>query len=214
MKNNFISNVFGWMFIGLLITFGSGILVMNSMNLMYFLFSGSMYIFLLIAQVVIALVMGVRIHKMNPLTAKLLYVGYCILTGISFASLFLIFELTSIIMIFLATAIIFGIFALIGKTTKIDLSRMSVFLFMGLLAIIILEIINIFILNNTLNMITCIISIIIFMGYIAYDMQKIIAINNNGYGTDNLAIYGAFQLYLDFINIFIKLLSLFGKRRD
>lgn len=214
MKENFISNVFGWMFIGLLITFGSGYYLSTNLRLLELIFTNSTYWIIMIAQIVIALVMGVRLHKMSPITAKILYIVYTALTGITFASLFVLFELESILIIFLVTGVVFGVFALIGKTLKIDLSRIGIFLLMGLFAIIIVGIINMFLLNNTLDLIACIIAIVIFVAYVAYDMQKIIRIQNSGIGNDNLAIYGAFQFYLDFINLFIRLLSLFGKSRD
>lgn len=214
MKNNFYANVFGWLFIGLLLTFGSAILTALSPSLLTFIFSSSGYIALVIAQLVLCVVLSVRIHKMSPIAAKLLYITYTILTGCTFASIFLLFQISSIIFVFLVTAVTFAIFAIIGKTTKIDLSKLGIYLFMSLLAIIILEIINIFIMNNTIDMLTCIVGVVIFFGYIAYDMQKIKQINDSETGNDNLAIIGAFELYLDFINLFIKLLRLFGKERD
>ena len=214
MKNDFISNVFGWMFIGLLITFGSGYLITNSPDLIRIIFSNSFYWIIFIVQIVIALVMGVRLQKMKPVTAKILYILYTALTGVTFASIFLLYEVTSILLIFLVTGITFGLFALIGKNLKINMNKIGTFLLIGLFAIIILEIINIFLLSNTLNLMTCIFAIIIFVIYVAYDMQKIMRISESGYGNENLAIYGAFQFYLDFINIFIRLISLFGKRRD
>ena len=107
----------------------------------------------------------------------------------------------------------FLIFALIGKTTSIDLSSFSTYLLMILLGIIICSIINIFLNNSTFDIVISCISVIVFLGYIAYDVQKIKRLN--GLITeDNLAIIGAFELYLDFINIFIDLLRLFGKSDD
>ena len=214
MTKDFYSKVFGWMFIGLLITFGSGYLVSTSESLITMIFSSSAYWIIFIAEIVIAIVLGVRIQKMNPLTAKLLYIAYTVLTGATFASLFLLFEISSILVIFLATSIIFGVFALIGKDTKIDLSKLGIFLLMTLAGIIILEIINIFLMNGTLDMILCIVGLVIFMGYIAYDMQKIKQLAESGINNDNMAIIGAFELYLDFINIFIRLLKLFGNERN
>ena len=112
------------------------------------------------------------------------------------------------------TAILFGIFALFGKVTNIDLSKFSTFLFIGLIGVILLQIVNIFLMNNTLDMIACVISLIIFLGYIAWDMQKIRYLSETGNNSDNMAIIGAFELYLDFINVFIDLLRLFGREQD
>lgn len=213
MKNNFYSNVFGWLFIGLLITFGSGLIFMNSPELLVRIFGGSGYLFIFIAQIVIAIVLSARIHKMSSVTAKILYTVYTILTGVTFSSLFIIFKLDSILFVFLVTAIIFGVFAIIGKTTKLDLSKFGTLLFMSLLVVIILQVVNMFVMNNTLDMVMCAVSALIFMGYIAYDMQKLKKANEEGFTSDNMAIIFAFELYLDFINLFIDLLNLFGKER-
>ena len=121
--------------------------------------------------------------------------------------------MTSIIYVFLATAICFGAFALIGKFSKVDLSKWGIYLFFALIAIIILEVINIFVMNNTLNMVLCIIGVLLFCAYTAYDVQR--ALDKTFLAdTDNKGIYCAFQLFLDFINLFIDLLRLFGKSRD
>ncbi len=213
MKNNFYSNVFGWLFIGLLITFGSGLIFMNSPELLVRIFGSSGYLFIFIAQIVIAIVLSARIHKMSSVTAKILYTVYTILTGVTFSSLFIIFKLDSILFVFLVTAIIFGVFAIIGKTTKLDLSKFGTLLFMSLLVVIILQVVNMFVMNNTLDMVMCAVSALIFMGYIAYDMQKLKKANEEGFTSDNMAIIFAFELYLDFINLFIDLLNLFGKER-
>ena len=117
--------------------------------------------------------------------------------------------------VFLITAIIFGIFAFIGYVTKIDLTKIGTYLIMALIAIIICSIINIFINSNTFEFILSIISIIIFVGFTAYDVQKIQRMSNyNLIPEENLAIYGALELYLDFINLFIDLLRIFGKNNN
>ena len=212
--NNYYSKVFGWLFIGLGITFVGAYLVAAQPGIMASLFGGSLYYIICIAEVAVAIFLGVRIHKMKPGTAKILYLLYTFLTGLTFSSLFLIFSLSSIASIFLISSLLFGIFALIGSKTKVDLSKISTFLIMALIGVIILEIVNIFVMSHTLNMGLCIISLIIFLGYTAYDIQRIGYMASSGEIEEKYAIYGAFQLYLDFINIFIKLLRLFGKERD
>ena len=214
MNNNYYSKVFGWLFVGLAITFVGGYLVSAQPGVMAKIFSGSLYYIICIAEVVVAVILGVRIHKMQPSTAKILYILYAFLTGLTFSSIFLIFSLSSITSVFLISSLLFGIFALIGSKTKFDLSKIGTFLLMGLIGVIVLEIVNIFILSNTLNMGLCILSLIIFLGYTAYDIQRIGYMADSGEIDEKYAIYGAFQLYLDFINIFIKLLRLFGKERD
>lgn len=214
MEKDFYAKVFGWLFIGLLITFGSGYLLSNTPTLLVTIFSGPIYWLIFIAEIGIAIFLSTRIHSMKPITAKVLYLAYTALTGITFATLFLMFKISSILFIFLISALVFGVFALIGKFTKIDLSKFGVFLAMILLGTIVLSFINMFFMNGTLNLVLCIASLAIFMGYIAYDMQRIKQIAETGSNHDNLAVIGAFELYLDFINVFIKLLQLFGKERD
>ncbi len=213
-NNNFYAKVFGWLFIGLLVTFVSAYVVSTSYEILEAIFTTSAYWIIIIAQLGICIFLSARINKMQPMTAKICYVLYTLLTGVTFSTLFFAFEMSSIIFVFLATSIVFGIFALIGQKTKLNLASWGTFLLVALLSLIVLEVINMFMLNNTVDMVLCIVGIVIFIGYIAYDMQHIKAINDAEAGTDNLAILGAFELYLDFINLFIKLLRLFGKERD
>lgn len=211
--NKIFSKIFFWMFIGLAITFGIGYYVSLNSNMLYNVFS-KYYIFLVIAEIAVVIWLSARIRKMSPTTAKILFCLYSFLTGLTFSSIFVLYEITSIISIFGITAIIFLIFALIGYFTKIDLTKFGVYLFMGLLGVIICSIINMFVKSGTFDLTLTIIALIIFIAYIAYDIQ---IIKRNLYTfeeQDNLAIFGALQLYLDFINIFLRLLQLFGRSRD
>lgn len=212
-KNKLITNTFGWLFIGLIICFGiSYITTLNDsiIQQVYGALNGIGYIVYLIAELAIAVTLSLFIRKINPLVAKILYVVYTALTGLSLSGIFIVYTHASIAFVFLATALIFGAFAIIGKVTKIDLTKFGIYLFVAIIAIIILEIINIFLANNTLNMTICIISILVFSGYVAYDIK--LALNKTFLAeTENKAIYCAFQLFIDFINIFIDLLRLFGK---
>lgn len=214
MKKNALSKVFGWMFVGLFITFVSAYIVSLNTNMLQNIYSGGTYWLFLVAEILIAVFLSVRITKMSGGLATFLYLVYTFLTGVTFSIIFVAYEMGSIIAIFLITALLFGIFALIGKYTKFDLSRISTYLFMGLLGIIILSFINYFVLNDTLNMIGCILGIVVFLGYTAYDIQKILKNDDYDIEDRNFAIIGAFSLYLDFINIFIDLLNLFGDSGD
>ena len=212
-SNKIFSKVFMWMFIGLAITFGVGYYVSINPNMVFNVF-GSYYWFLIIAEIVVVIWLSARIRKMKPTTAKVLFCAYSFLTGLTFSSIFIVYEMMSIIYVFGITAVLFLIFALIGYLTKIDLTKIGVYLFMALLGVIICSIINIFVGSYVFDLGITIICLIIFIIYISYDIQKI---KRNLYSIpeeDNLAIYGALQLYLDFINIFIRLLRLFGKSRD
>lgn len=211
MRNNeLMTKVFRWLSIGLLITFMTAYLVSNNWQLSSLIFKGHTLTIIVIIEIVVCIFLTVRIHKMEPTTAKILYIGYTALTGLTFSSIFIVYEIESIIWIFLATALVFIIFSIIGKSLNVDLRKMGTYLLILLLSIIVLEIINIFLMNQTLNMVNCILGLTIFVAYIAYDIKKIDYYED----TDNNAIIIAFDLYLDFINIFIRLLELFGKRKD
>lgn len=216
MNNKILSNAFMWLFIGLLVCFGVSYVSTLDYNLfvgIYAGFSGINYIIFIVAEIAAAIALTLFIRKLNPIVAKILYILYCGLTGLSLTGIFVVYTASSICFVFLATALIFGIFALFGRFTKLNLGKWSTYLFIGLLAIIILEIINLFLLNNTLNMILCITTIVVFCAYVAYDVNR--GLDNTFLAdSENKGIYIAFQLFLDFINIFIELLRLFGNRKD
>ena len=206
------SKMFGWMFIGLLVTFLTGYVVSNSYDILLLVVQIPFLIYAII-EIGLIIFFSLKIRTMSSITAKICFLLYSFVTGLTFSYLFLAYELYSLIYVFGITSLLFGTFALIGYFTKIDLSKISTFLFMGLFAIIICSLINMFIGNETFDLILTIIGIVIFLGYTAYDIQKV-KYNLGIFPEDNLAIYGALELYLDFINLFLKLLSLFGKKRD
>lgn len=212
--NNVMKKVFLWMAIGLLITFATGYYVASNENMVYNIFTNGLHFVLAIVELVLVIVLSARINKMNPTTVKFLFAIYSFVTGLTFSVYFVIYELSSIIFVFLITAIVFGIFSLIGYTTKVDLTKLGTYLLVGLIGILICTIVNIFLGNGMFEIIICSISVIIFLGFTAYDVQKIKRLTNFYQNEDSLAIIGALELYLDFINIFIDLLRLFGKSRD
>ncbi len=216
MNNKILSNAFMWLFVGLLVCFGVSYISTLDYNIFLSIYAGSSginYIIFLVGELIVAFALTFFIRKLNPMVAKILYLVYCGLTGLALTGVFIVYTASSICFVFLVTALIFGIFALIGKFTKIDLSKWSTYLFIALLAIIILEIVNLFLLNNTLNMILCIVTIIVFCAYTAYDVNRACDADFLA-DTPNKGIYIAFQLFLDFINLFIELLRLLGKSRD
>ena len=211
--NKIFSKVFFWMFIGLAITFGVGYYVSINENMLYNVFS-TYYIFLIIAELAVVIWLSARINKMQPTTAKILFCVYSFLTGLTFSSIFVVYEMMSIMYVFGITSIIFLIFALIGYYTNIDLTKIGVYLFMILIGVIICSIINIFVGSYKFDLILTIICLIVFIIYIAYDIQVIKRKMYNIANEENFAIFGALQLYLDFINVFIRILRLFGRSRD
>lgn len=213
MENKIYSKVYLWLFIGLLVTFITGIYTSANVDALSAIFNNGFYWILVIVELGLAIFLSARIHKMSATTARISYLLYTFLTGLTLSSIFIVYKLDSIILVFGITAVLFLIFALIGKTTNLDLSKFGTYLLMMLLGIIICSIINIFLDNTMFDLVISCISIVIFLGYIAYDVQKIKKLD--GFLTDdNLAVIGAFELYLDFINIFIDLLRIFGKADD
>ena len=211
--NNVLKKSFSWMFIGLLVTFLTGYVVSVSPNMLEKIFSSGMYLALIIIELVLVIVLSARVTKMNPTTARIIFILYSFVTGLTFSSIFVVYQLTSIMIVFLLTSIIFGVLSLLGYVTNVDLTKFSTYLFIGLIFVVISYIVNMFIGNGTFEIFICWISIAVFLGFTAYDVQKIKQLSNY-IDEDNLAIYGALQLYLDFINIFIDLLRLFGNSRD
>ena len=212
--NKIFSKIFLWMFIGLAITFGVAYYISTNDNMIYNLFSGSKYYIFWILEIVVVLFLSVRIRKLNPLTAKILFLLYSALTGLTLSSVFIIYDVMSIVYTFAITSGLFLGFGLVGYFTKLDLTKIGIYLMMALFGVIIASLINVFVGSEVFDLGLCIIAIIIFLAYIAYDIQ---IIKKNMYGIDNennLVIYGALQLYLDFINLFIRLLRFFGKSKD
>ena len=215
-KNQLLSQTFMWLFIGLLVCFGVSYFTTLSdeaIQTVYGSFNGLGYIIFIVLELVVAVALSWGIRKLSPTLAKIFYLVYTALTGLTLSGIFIVYTGSSIALVFLITSILFGIFALIGKYTKLDLSKLGLYLFIGLIAIIIIEIINLFILSNSLNMILIIATIVVFLGYVAYDIHMLLKSNYLD-DSENKPIYFAFQLFLDFINIFIELLKLFGKNRD
>ncbi|MBQ8871193.1 MAG: Bax inhibitor-1/YccA family protein [Bacilli bacterium] len=214
MGNKLFSKVFAWMFIGLIITFATGFYVAMHPNMLYNIFSTGLHFGLLILEIVLVVWLSARSHKMKFSTASIVYVIYSVVTGLTFSSFFVIYELGSIMFIFALTALLFGIFALLGYTTNTDLTKFSTIFLMGLIGIILATIINIFLNNSMLEIIISWVSIILFLGITAHDIQKIKTLSNVITDENAIAIIGALDLYLDFINIFIDLIRIFGKTRD
>lgn len=212
MKKGF-SKMFRWLFIGLLITFATGYLVSAYPIALAKIFSGASYVIMIIVEFAIAIFFSARLSKMSVTTAKVCYILYSVITGFTFGLIFLVYDLMSIISVFLATSLVFGIFSFIGYNTKKNLSKMSMWLFMSLIAVMIVSVINIFLKSSMLELGISILFIVIFLGYVVFDMKNAESLIEY-VGEEKGAIYGAFQLYLDFINLFIELLKFLGKLKD
>lgn len=211
--NNIFSKVFLWLAVGLFVSFGVAFYVSTNENLVYNIFD-KYYIWIIILELVLAFVLSLCITKLSKAMTIVLYIGYSAVTGLTLSSVFLAYELSSIIMIFLMTSIIFALLSVYGYITKKDVSKIGPILFFGLIGIIIVTILNIFVFkSSSFDIWISIISIIIFLGFIVYDIN-LIKRKMYDIDDDKLAVYGAFQLYLDFVNIFLDLLRLFGESND
>jgi uncharacterized protein len=180
------------------------------------LFTGPMMWIIMLAPVALVFVLSFGIQKMSVGMAQLTFWGYSALMGISLTTIFVVYTAQSITQVFFITAATFGAMSLYGYTTKRDLTGMGSFLFMGLIGIIIASIVNIFIGSSALGFAISVLGVLIFVGLTAYDTQKIkemYSANDDGTVTGRKAIMGALTLYLDFINLFLMLLRLFGDRR-
>lgn len=225
LSNTFVANVFMWMFLALGITaltaylFGTSETLIMSMYTIRADGTASMNILgwiVMLAPLALVLIMGFGIEKMKASTMILIFIAYSILMGMSLSFIFLVYTQTSIFKTFLITSGMFGIMAVVGYTTKTDLTKLGSILLMALVGIIIASLVNMFMHSERLDYIISIIGVIIFTGLTAYDVQKIKNIGmlglENSETTTKLTINAALSLYLDFINLFLYLLRFFGKR--
>ena len=212
--NQLLSKTFLWMFVGLLVTFLTGYIVSMNENMLLSIFGGPIFWIIIILEFALVIFFSARVHKMKPVTARICFLLYSFVSGLTFSSIFVGFEIGSVMYVFLIAAVVFAIFGAIGYFINTDLNRISTFLLMGLLALIICCVVNIFLANSTFDLIISIIAILIFFGFTAYDIQQMKILSNAGIDNEVVAINGAFQLYLDFINIFLHLLTLIGNSKD
>lgn len=218
LQRAFLVKVYGWMMAGLLITGAASMLTLNTPGLLEMLYS-SQWVVLALFLVQIGLVgwLSLRLEKMTAATATTIFIGYAALTGLTLSIIFLMYTTESLASTFIVTAGMFGVMSAYGYFTKRDLSGLGSFLMMGLIGMILASVVNIFLGNSTIYWITTYIGILIFVGLTAYDTQKIKAMGLSAtMGSEaeqKGAIMGALKLYLDFINLFLLLLRVLGKRR-
>lgn len=217
--NAFISKVFGWMFIGLFLTATVAFFVSTNINLVITIVGNPFLLFgLMIGQLVLVSVLSARIAKLKYSTAVGMFLLYAAVNGLTLSVIFLAYTYESIATAFFITALTFGVMSVYGYFTKTDLTQFRNLLFMGLIGLLILSVVNIFLSSSGLMWIMSILGLFVFLGLTAYDMQKL---KSYYFGTEgsvslrnNLGIFGALRLYLDFINLFLIFLRLFGRGRD
>ena len=162
--------------------------------------------------------MGGMVNKMSSTMLLATFLIFSMIMGISLSYIFLIYSVGSIVNVFFITAAVFGVMAVAGYTTKTDLTKLGSILMIGLIGIIIASVVNMFLGSSTMDYIISIIGVVVFTGLTAYDVQKLKRMGEQvATGTETaqkMALMGALSLYLDFINLFLMLLRLFGGRRD
>lgn len=214
--NTLIRSVYIWMCTALLLTGATATLVAGSPKIMEIVYSSNMFFWgLLIAQFGLVWAISAKVASFSLPTLSGLFMLYSVLTGVTFSVFFLAFTSESIASTSFITAGTFAVMSLYGYFTKSDLTKLGNLLLMALIGIIIASVVNIFLKSETMYWIVTYVGVVIFVGLIAYDTQKIKALAQaeENEMTQKLAICGALSLYLDFINLFIMLLRIFGQRK-
>lgn len=217
-KSNLLPRVYGLMTGALFLSATTAFAVASSASIMTFLVTHMWVMYLLMfAQLGVVIALSAMVNRLSAGTALGLFILYSILTGVTFSSLFILFKLGSLALTFAITAGMFGTMALYGYFTKSDLSGMGNLLLMALVGLIIAGVVNIFAQSPMANMVISAFGVVIFTMLTAYDVQKIKAMSYaivDEETSKKIAILGALTLYLDFINLFLYLLSFTGQRRQ
>jgi FtsH-binding integral membrane protein len=219
--NSFVRSVYNWMAIGLAITGVVAYGVANSPGVTEVIFGSQLVFFgLIIAQLAMVYMISARIQRMQASTATMLFIVYSALNGATLSSIFLVYAQSAITSTFFICAATFAACSVYGWTTRRDLTTMGGFLTMGLIGIVIASVVNMFIQSSAVSTIVSYVGVLVFVGLTAYDTQEIknMALSQpadiDAGAVRKGAILGALKLYLDFINLFLMLLRIFGGRRD
>ena len=219
--NSFVRSVYNWMAIGLGITGVVAYGVANSPGVTEVIFGSQLVFFgLIIAQLAMVYMISARIQRMQASTATMLFIVYSALNGATLSSIFLVYAQSAITSTFFICAATFTACSVYGWTTRRDLTTMGGFLTMGLIGIVIASVVNMFVQSGAVSTIVSYVGVLVFVGLTAYDTQDIknMALSQpadiDAGAVRKGAILGALKLYLDFINLFLMLLRIFGGRRD
>lgn len=209
--------VYVWMTLALAITGLTAYGVATSPGILQTIYGNSAVLWgIAIAELILVITVSSAINRLSLSVATLLFIIYSVLNGTLFSSIFLVYTASSISTVFFITAGTFAAMALVGYTTKTDLSSMGKILLMALIGMIIATIVNLFVKSTGLDLIISYIGVLVFVGLTAYDSQKIkqmlLQAPDAGEGAQKVALLGALSLYLDFINLFLYLLRIFGRR--
>ena len=224
-ENKLLRASFSWMSLAMLLTSLAAIVFANVPELTSLLWEATeagkqptmLYYIAMFAPLAFVMAISFGLNKLSYPVLVGLFIAYSVVMGISLSSIFIVYEIGSIINVFLSTTALFAVMAIAGYTTKTDLTKLGSLLMIGLIGLVIASLINLFTQSSGMDYIISILGVIIFTGLTAYDVQKI---KNLGYESNGsavagkLGIMGALTLYLDFINLFLFLLRLFGGKRD
>jgi len=217
VQTEFIRRVYNWMALGLAVTALTSLFTLNS-GLIYSLLSPGVMLVLILAELGIVIALSAAIGRLQSSTALLMFFAYSFLNGLTLATIFLAYTKASIASTFFVTAGTFAAMSVYGLTTKRDLTSMGSFLMMGLIGIIIASFVNFFFSSPAIYWLITYAGVAIFVGLTAYDAQNIKEMAYGGFaGSEEErkgAVIGALRLYLDFINLFLLLLRIFGRRSD
>ncbi len=209
--------VYVWMGLGMLLTAAVAYVTVTN-TVLTNLAANPLVLFLaVIAEFGVVLGISLGFNRLSAGTATMLFFVYAALNGFTLSIVLLAFSIESVFLAFISTAALFGAMSIIGYTTKVDLSKMGTYLMMGLIGLVIAMVINLFVKSGPLDMLVSIAGVLIFTGLTAYDTQRIgqmaTQMSAEGDAGAKFSIFGALKLYLDFINMFLFMLRIFGRRR-
>jgi uncharacterized protein len=212
--NSAMTRVYGHMSLAVVVSMIVSAFVGMSPQLLAFFFTGLMKWIVIFAPLVAILAFAFASERFSKQGLQLFLLGFAALMGLSFSTIFAVYNMGSIVSAFMGAAVLFGTMTVYGYFTKTNLDSMGKFMIVGLIAIILASIVNIFIGSTVFQMVISALAIIIFLGLTAYDTQKIREVVSLGGDTGREEVIGALTLYMDFINLFINLLHLFGVKKD
>lgn len=212
--NQAMSRVYGHMGLAVLTSMVVSFLISSSPDLMQFFFTGAMKWIVMFAPLIGIIALSFGLDKLTYGQAQIALHGFAALMGLSFATIFVVFTLGSIVSAFMSAAVLFGTMTFYGYFTKRSLESVGQFMFIGLIAIVIASIINIFVGSTVAQMVISALAIVIFLGLTAWDTQRIREMVSMDSVDGRMEVAGALSLYLNFINIFLNLLQLFGNRSE
>lgn len=218
VQRKFLTKVYGWMSLALLLSGITAFIVATSPFLINLVFGNKIgFPLLAIGEIVLVWWLSASIRKISTMAASIAFLAYSVINGATLASIFYVFSLDSIIVVFLVSALMFIGMSLYGVFSKSDIMSFGRYFSMAIIGLIVASVINIFLKSSGFSWVISIVTVVIFTGLTAYDTRKMILVSQQADGSDmfqKASIIGALELYLDFINIFLALLRIFGKSRD